>query len=160
MGFDLGKIQLQKIIYFLQESDIPLKYNYEIYHYGPYCFELAGNLDSLNSSGVLDVTPDNTGYGYHIVQGKFSDNFYGKDLTVTTNKYKKQIDFVLANFASCTVSEIELKATIHFVHKMLTMHEYHSKEDIVRRVQELKPKFTPKYISDCYDELNKIIPLN
>ncbi len=43
---DLGKIQFQKLIYFLQEIGIPSGYRYEIYHYGPYSFELAQELNS------------------------------------------------------------------------------------------------------------------
>lgn len=157
---DLGKIQLQKLLYFLQESGVPLSYNYEIYHYGPYCFELASNLDSLNSSGVLDVTPDKTGYGYHISKGKFIDEFYGKDPAIIT-KYKKEIDFVINNFYPCNASEIELKATIHFVHKLLKESKYpSSKDDVIKKVQELKPKFTPEYIAYCYDNLNEVTPLN
>jgi uncharacterized protein YwgA len=43
----LGKTQVQKLVYFAQDCGIPLEYKYEIYHYGPYSFELSHDLGSL-----------------------------------------------------------------------------------------------------------------
>ncbi len=62
----LGKTQLQKLVYFLQKSGVPLGYEYEIYHYGPYSFELSDDMDSLDSLGVLNVESDPNGYGFDI----------------------------------------------------------------------------------------------
>ena len=33
----LGRTALQKIVYFLQISGVPMRYRFDIYHYGPYC---------------------------------------------------------------------------------------------------------------------------
>jgi uncharacterized protein YwgA len=33
----LGRTALQKILYFLQTSGVPMRYRFDIYHYGPYC---------------------------------------------------------------------------------------------------------------------------
>jgi len=51
----LGKTQVQKLVYFAQQSGMPLQYKYEIYHYGPYSFELSHELGSLDSLGVINV---------------------------------------------------------------------------------------------------------
>ena len=43
----LQKITIQKIVYFLREVGIPLKYKYEPYIYGPYSSDLKSDLRSL-----------------------------------------------------------------------------------------------------------------
>ena len=68
----LGKIQVQKLVYFAQDCGVPLGYKYEIYHYGPYSFELSHDLDSLDSLGVLNVDSDPNGFGFNISVGKFA----------------------------------------------------------------------------------------
>ncbi len=36
LGYELTFLEIQKLLYFLQESGRPLKLNFEKYHYGPY----------------------------------------------------------------------------------------------------------------------------
>src|ERR1700688_2767231 len=84
----LGKTQVQKLVYFAQQSGVPLGYKYEIYHYGPYSFELSHDLGSLDSLGVLNVDSDPAGFGFDISVGKFAER-----LKVEPN-YKKTIETV------------------------------------------------------------------
>jgi len=42
-----SKIVLQKLVFFLRETGIPLTYSFEPYLYGPYSRELADDLDEL-----------------------------------------------------------------------------------------------------------------
>ena len=156
---DLGKIQFQKLVYFLQEKGTTLKYDYEIHHYGPYCFELANDLDLLNSLEILDVSPDQKGYGYHISRGRLADNFSEKDDHLATS-HNTDLEFVINNFAGCDPAEIELKATIHYVNKIMKDNGSGiSRDDVLRKTRELKPKFSQGYVEKCYDELNTIVPL-
>lgn len=158
-GIKLGKIQLQKLIYFLQERGIPLNYKFRIYHYGPYSFGLSSDLDSLDSLKILCVKADSTGYGYQIEKGECSEDFYDKDTNIAES-YKNEIDFVLTNFSQCDTSEIELRATTHYVYKNQKKTERNtSKENVVNVVKQLKPRFTDEKIASTYDELNTIIPL-
>ena len=56
---DTGKIKLQKLMYFLQESfNAPTNYSFRMHHYGPYSEELETDLSRLRSSGYLSVEPD------------------------------------------------------------------------------------------------------
>lgn len=154
---DLGKVQFQKLIYFLQEMGIPLGYRYEIYHYGPYSFELAQELNTLDTLGIVNVAPDPTGYGYGIMPGKHIGDFYErKDLDVI-EPYKKQIDFVLDHLGRDGSSKIELKATIHYVNKVMgKIRPAVTTESILNRVRELKPKFNEPFLSECYKELQDL----
>src|SRR4030042_4850313 len=64
---DVGKIQLQKLAYFLQESyEIPLGYTFRMHHYGPYSRDLDNDLLKLSLMGFVDVRPDVSGYGFHV----------------------------------------------------------------------------------------------
>jgi uncharacterized protein YwgA len=158
-GLDLGKIQFQKLIYFLQEKGVTLDYDYEIHHYGPYCFELASDLDLLNALEILEVSPDQKGYGYHISGGRLADSFSEKNDQLIA-EYNTSLEFVIDNFAGWDPGEIELKATIHYVNKIMKNKDPEtSREDVLRVTGELKPKFSQEYVARCYDELNTILPL-
>src|SRR5258708_20829207 len=82
----LGKTQVQKLVYFVQDCGVPLEYKYEIYHYGPYSFDLSRDLSSLDSLGVLDVESDPSGFGFNISVGKFAEKFKLEP------KYQKKVD--------------------------------------------------------------------
>lgn len=157
-GVGLGKVQLQKIIYFLQETAVPAGYKYSIYHYGPYSFDLATDLDTLDSLKILKIAPDPDGHGYCISTGKFSNEYFDKNDSLI-NPYDQQINFVLENFIKCDASEIELKATIHYVYKNQKNKGAADKVATTSMVKKLKPKFTVEEISSAYDELNSVMPL-
>lgn len=143
----LGKIQVQKLIYFAQQSGLPLEYRYEMYHYGPYSFELAHQLDSLDSLGVLRVQSDTSGFGFDISAGKFADKFS------LAPKYKKKIGDILNQFGLNSPAQLEVKATLHFVHSV--MKNRMTKADVIKKVRALKPRFTEKFVKDCYAELER-----
>src|SRR5437868_15143797 len=90
----LGKTQVQKLLYFAQKAGVPLEYKYEIYHYGPYSFELSHDLSSLDGLGVLNIQNDPSGYGFDISVGKFGERFK------LNEKYQKKIDKIVSTFAA------------------------------------------------------------
>ena len=143
----LGKVQVQKLIYFAQQSGVPLEYKYEMYHYGPYSFELARQLDSLDSLGVLTVQSDPSGFGFDISAGKFADKF------VLSPKFKKKITDIISQFGLSSPAQLEVKATVHFVHSV--MKNKGTKADVINKVRALKPRFTDKFVKDCYGELER-----
>lgn len=57
----LGRTALQKILYFLQISGIPMRYRFEIYHYGPYCDKIYRDVELLLADGVLIDVSANPG---------------------------------------------------------------------------------------------------
>lgn len=147
----LGKTQVQKLVYFAQDCGIPLQYKYEIYHYGPYSFELSHELGSLDSLGVLNIQSDPSGFGFDISTGKFADRFE------LDPKYQKKIDKVIRHFGSNTPAQLEVKATIHFVHSVLNKKTSMNKTkyEVVQKVHALKPRFTQEFIKGCYSELER-----
>ena len=49
----LGRTALQKIVYFLQIAGVPMRYAFDIYHYGPYCDRVSRDVELLLADGVL-----------------------------------------------------------------------------------------------------------
>jgi hypothetical protein len=147
----LGKTQVQKLVYFAQQCGMPLRYEYQIYHYGPYSFDLSHDLSSLDSLGVLNVQGDPTGYGFDISVGKFAEKFRLEP------RYQKKITKIVRDFGSNTPAQLEVKATIHFVFSVVkkSTSRGKTKPQVLQKVHALKPRFTPDFISHCYSDLKQ-----
>lgn len=148
----LGKTQVQKLVYFVQDRGVPLDYKYEIYHYGPYSFELAHDIGSLDSLGVLNVESDRSGFGFDISAGKFADKFKLEP------KYQRKLEGVINQFGLNTPAQLEVKATIHFVHSVIKKRipSSKAKAEVVQRVRALKPRFTEDFVRKCYLDLERM----
>ncbi len=147
----LGKTQVQKLVYFAQQCGVPLGYKYEIYHYGPYSFELSHDLGSLDSLGVLNVDSDPAGFGFDISVGKFAERFK------VGAKYQKKIEKVTNQFGLNSAAELEVKATVHFVHSVIREKVAAGKmrAEVIQKVRALKPRFSDAFIRNCYSDLER-----
>lgn len=147
----LGKTQVQKLVYFAQSCGMPLRYQYEIYHYGPYSFDLSQQLSSLDALGVLNIQSDPSRYGFDISVGKFAERFKLEP------KYQRKIDKVVSDFGSNTTAQLEVKATIHFVFSVVKKRTSSNKTKpaVVQKVHALKPRFTQDFIKRCYSDLRE-----
>jgi uncharacterized protein len=143
----LGKTQFQKLVYFCQEKGIPLGYKYEIYHYGPYSFQLSDDMSSLDSLGVLDVGTDSSGFGFHIEAGRFASKYE------LQKKYLPVLTEVVEKLGENSPAQLEVKGTLHFVSKVLKNRGDISDKLVVSKVKELKPQIKDPFIQQCYVEL-------
>ena len=72
---DAGKIKIQKLTYFLQESlGIGAGYLFRMYHYGPYSEDLDTDMTRLKLEGYVNITPDADGYGFHVMPADDSED--------------------------------------------------------------------------------------
>ena len=147
----LGKTQIQKLVYFVQDAGVPLEYKYEIYHYGPYSFQLSRDLSSLDALGVLNIESDPQGFGFDISVGKFAEKFK------LSAKYQKRVEKVVHQFGFNNAAQLEVKATIHFVQNVLKKKSSVGKvkSEVIQKVAALKPRFTKDFIKSCYSELER-----
>jgi uncharacterized protein YwgA len=141
----LGKIQLQKLVYFAQNNGLPLKYTFQIHNYGPYSFELSNDLGSLDALEIVNVQNDPNGHGFQISTGKFADKF------ILPVKYQKKLERIIDQFGSEKTATLEVKATIHFVSSVVK-----GKREIVQKVHALKPRLTKEFIRQSYSELKQM----
>jgi uncharacterized protein YwgA len=148
---DVGKIKMQKLVYFLQSIfDVPLGYDYKMHYYGPYSDELNDDLIAMQMNKNVEIGADPSGYGYHIIPGT--------EAVTTKNdilgKYSKGISKCLTEFDGFNPSELEILSTLHFVKYIAGV----SNEDkIIEKTSMLKPVFTKVAIKKAYKELESVM---
>ena len=147
---DVGKTQMQKLAYFLQEAfNVPTKYHFKMHHYGPYSDELDTDMARLRITGYIDIQRDPQGYGFHITS---RDDNPPEEWEGLIEDYDESIDYVIRAFGNRKPAELELAATIHFVNNLAPGA---SKEDVLKTVKALKPRFVEPYIQSHYSKLEK-----
>lgn len=147
---DVGKVRLQKMIYFLQEAQgVPTKFAFRMHHYGPFSEDLETDTAWLRLAGYINVEPDSQGYGFHIIPVDTPKEEW-RDVI---EPYKESIGRVIEIFACRTVSELELLATIHYVK---CLQPDLPSDEILKIVGALKPRFNEGYIAQTHAELEKL----
>ncbi|NQW23923.1 MAG: hypothetical protein HQ475_10810 [SAR202 cluster bacterium] len=147
---DTGKIKLQKLMYFLQESfRAPTDYSFRMHHYGPYSEELDADLSRLGSSGYLSIKPDVQGYGFHVSVEDGPDESWSE----ISAPYKKGLERIIELFGNKQTPDLELMATLHFANEI---SNHPPKEELIKIVQGLKPKFSEAVIEKWRSELEGI----
>ena len=147
---DVGKIKLQKLVYFLQEAfEIPTQYSFKMYHYGPYAEDLDTDSTILKSIGYISIDPDKDGYGFHLKPKDAPPNEWHPGIT----SYGENINKVIDILGDKPAYILELLATLHFVNKL---SQGASQEEVIDKVQSLKPKFDKADIAGHYNELAEL----
>lgn len=150
---DIGKTKIQKISYFLQESiGVPLMYPFRMHYYGPYSDELDRVLSLARSVGFIDIKPDPDGFGYHVTPIEESESSWLQEYDISEDPNITQIDETIRVLGSIETFRLELYATIHFIDR--TEGEQ-SKDQTLKIVKRLKPKFTDDQIELAYQTLSK-----
>lgn len=147
---DVRKIQLQKLVYFMQEAmDVPTNYPYKIHHYGPYSEAVETDTTRLKFMGYVEVAADSQGYGFHITPADDPP----EEWTDILQAHGKHIDRVIETFGSHRISELELAATIHYMKKLRP--ELPAME-LLSMVRALKPKFSEQYVYEAHSKLERL----
>jgi uncharacterized protein len=55
-GGYLGRTAIQKIVYFLEALDVPMRYRFDVHHYGPFCNAILGDMEWLIADNVIQDT--------------------------------------------------------------------------------------------------------
>ena len=110
-----GETHLQKATYFLQELlCVPTGFDFILYKYGPFSFDLRDELTTLCADGVFKLEPQPVPYGPKMLPTDQGIELQ-KQFPRTLQRYKKQIDFVAEKLGSKNVSELEGLATALYV---------------------------------------------
>jgi uncharacterized protein YwgA len=148
---DVGKIRVQKLVYFLQWIfDVPLGYDYKMHYYGPYSDELNDDLIAMQMSKNVEIGADPTGYGYHIIPG--AEVVTTKDDVLS--KYSEKISKCLREFGKFSPNELEILGTLHFVKYIAGVS---NEAKIIEKTSMLKPVFLRSTIEETYKKLESII---
>jgi uncharacterized protein YwgA len=49
----LGRTIIQKLCYFVKSKGVPMRYDFDMYHYGPYCQDLYYRMDDMTADNVV-----------------------------------------------------------------------------------------------------------
>ena len=147
---DIGKTKIQKISYFLQESvGAELGYRFRIHYYGPYSDDLDDALSFAESLGFVDIEPDPDGFGYHVTACE-EESPWPHRYDISTEHDVTQIDNAIEILGGLETYELELYATIHLIGGP---DSERSREQTIKTVGKLKPRFTHDRIDGAYQSL-------
>lgn len=148
-GVPVNKTAVQKYVYFLEEAGLPVGYKYGLHYYGAYSADLASDADYMGSIDLLDITPDDEGYGFHIDLGKRAEKLDSLTEEGPSQQIRRALDKVVETLHGKKVKDLELLSTLHLVAAELKRRgEPPEDERIVKIVKRLKPGFKEGTIRD------------
>jgi uncharacterized protein len=148
----LGRTILQKLCYFAESSGVPLPFRFEMYHYGPFSQEIFETTENL----VLDKAIEDksvSGGQSNYVPGANCD-FLLRRFNAEVSEYKESLDRVAKMFSQLDPSQMELVATIHYVHSSHAQwfKDPPTKQGVVESVLKVKgQKFSRGFVEHVYD---------
>ncbi len=142
---DVGKIKIQKLVYFLQEAyGVPLECRFYIHHYGPYSEDVETAISNLRFMDYINVEPDPDGYGFHVSVASSGEPGWSQIVASVESGFHEVVD----KFGSMEAWELELAATMHYVSSM-----GFEKSRVISTVTQLKPKFAQDLVERMFDKL-------
>lgn len=144
---NLGKKQLQKMMYLLQRHGLNLGLRYAIHFYGPYCAQLDYSLHEYESEGALMINTSGMTHCISMTNEIPEMQFDGNDLEVENRVFEM--------YASRSPLELEAITTIDYVAHIM-LKESASKEEVIEKVMKIKgTKFRREYLIAEYDNLSR-----
>jgi uncharacterized protein YwgA len=140
-----GETMVQKSVFFLQNLlDVPLEFDYQLYIYGPFSFELQRHLSSMMADDMITVR--SLEYGSTFEPGE-QVTYLEKHTANTIAEHREAIEFVIKHLAGRGVKQLERLATALY---FTVTTDDASVEGRSAKIREVKP-----HISD--DEARKAV---
>jgi hypothetical protein len=153
----VGKIQIQKFVYFLKAMRIRVPYSFEISHYGPYSAALSRKLEEMEFDGLIDKN-DNKGIDYIISDDKSISYEIEKNPQLYT-EIEDKIEKVLNILPELDFNSLELYSTVHYCYntlKLMAKEEDISNEDLFNEVKRWKgEKFQKEQIIGAFQRMKE-----
>lgn len=150
----LGRTAIQKIIYFLNVLGVPMRYDFDIYHYGPFCSSIMSDVDWLIADNVIVDSS---------TRDKYSDYRPGPLSDELLNRYQEEIDqhmpmiqSVVQALGDMTPNDLELIATLDFCYRWVSARGGDGpwKDETIRKFKNIKKeKFSNEEIEHWYGQL-------
>jgi uncharacterized protein YwgA len=143
----VGKTVIQKMVYLLSRKNIA-KFDFSMYHYGPYSSELSGELSFAEKNGIVKVTwRDNE--GYFIKPTNDADKF----LALLKEDERQAIDEIAKNFGKFKAIDLSLIATALYLRDNFGVED----SKLAEAVHNAKKRYSPDYIAEVLKS-GKILP--
>lgn len=142
-----GKKALQKMVFLIEQKDIPLGYEYGLHFYGPYSEALDATTTFLSADGVIEF--DYSGYA-HLMS--INEQLFTIEPRGLTEEHKRILDELIHNFKGWSASELELLTTAVYAYDHL---EDKSRENVIRGVEKIKgSKYTREQIQRALENFS------
>jgi uncharacterized protein YwgA len=144
-----GETMVQKSIFFLQELlNVPLAFDFQLYIYGPFSFELQRHVSSMMADDMIIVRP--LQYGSTFEAGE-QIAYLEKHSAQTIAEYRDRIAFVVNHLANRGVKQLERVATaLYFT---VTTDDV-SVDERAAKICEVKPHITPDDARKAIEEVD------
>jgi O-acetyl-ADP-ribose deacetylase (regulator of RNase III)/uncharacterized protein YwgA len=152
-GYECTKIEVQKLAYFLQESGVDLKLNYQAHNFGPYAENLNHVLTHIDGHFI-------SGFGDRVSKSSIeiiNDSLERADEFLSAEpEYQDSIDKVkkLINGYETPLS-IEVLATVHWVikHEGRSPSDFNSIKEFISQWNDHKSSIKEKYLKKALAQL-------
>ncbi len=154
-GGYLGRTAIQKIVYFMKALDVPMRYHFDVFHYGPFCADIYGDLEWLMADQVVaDSSPDPKKYSKY-TPGPACDEIIAK-YAEELKKYDESIQSTVKALLPLKPDHLELIATLDYAYRdtRATIGKKPARQKVITRFRDFKgAKFSEPEIAKTYDQL-------
>ena len=148
-----GETHIQKAVFFLQElTKVPFGFRFVLYEYGPFSFDLRGELISLQADYFLDLEVFEA-YGPKFFATKRGDKLQAR-FPNTLKRFGPQIDFVASKLGNSHVGKLERLSTAYFI--TINESQLKSVEDRAERLRRIKSHVSEELAVDAIKISDKI----
>jgi uncharacterized protein YwgA len=151
----LGRTALQKIVYFLQLAGVPMRYRFDIYHYGPYCDRISRDVELLVADGVLkDISSNPEKYSNYRPAEEADELLHSHATALQTQQMT--IERVVNTLLPLEPDHLELLATLDYLYRQKRAGGGTGpwKDGVIDRFMEVKKdKFQRADVSAAYDSM-------
>ncbi|SRR6266446_2325044 len=159
-----GKKVIQKLVYFLKEAGLPVRFRFQWHKFGPYSEELAYYVDDLVAEGLVQSIPTPIGLNEDDASGlqyNFRLTEKGKgilsDLRIQTQEAKK-VQLILDLMKDVSPQNFELYASVHYLVKFYSTKQERTRfpEGLDSLMEDYKPgRFTSQNVRAAYHVLKQ-----
>ena len=149
----LDKRSLQKQVHLIQElASVDMDYRFAFHTHGPYCADLAGDLDLIAHSGGAKIRYVSSDNRYLIEPGECTGWMIEKGQAFLDGN-RATIDRVLAAFDGLPAKSLELASSFAYLYRHAPWEEFEHDGKLVKHVKELKPRYSETEIVEAIAEV-------
>ncbi len=152
-----GETAIQKLIYLMiMKNNVTFDYEYIIYDYGPWSFELMKDIEFLENAHLINKHSDPSGYGSKIVPNK-EMNFVSEYLDKTVRKrtrWDQKIVDIIDSYSRMPAKQLALLTTFIYIYNK---HPGKNEKEIIDLVKMIKPLHNKFEYENRYKECKEIL---
>lgn len=150
----IGRTAIQKLLYFMNVLGVPMRYSFDIHHYGPFCPNVMHDVEWLVADDVIeDRSPESrySNYKPGVAWPELSSQYQPK-----LREFNEKIEDVCEALSDLSPHTLELIATLDFSFRWVRARggEGPWRDDAITKFKEIKKdKFSDHDIGAWYKVL-------